>query len=390
MKKWTKRIAVLLAAILVVGTMTVYAGEGAEAEKQTIKIAVNTCFSGTAARGAELQFNGFQVGLNEINESGYSQYYDFEVIVNDDQNDPTAAASVANKSVNEQKVQVVYGHLNAVQTLAGLAVYDEAGIPCLTPTTSSSVTNFGSDYLLQMGIADDATCKIIVDYLAGTLGLTNLAVMYSNNEQGYAALDTLKASLSEYGLSFACEEEYAMSDVDFSGQLLRIKDKACEAVLIWGGDPASRANIIKQLHQTIDYDILIAGDTQFSTAGFLNSVESNEKDGILCVGAWTPTMTDERSLKFIEEFKAIDSQGANPSDVSARGYDSIYFLATALNELGPVDISADDFEEVLLEQLKKTTIEGLQGTIQYQEDGRCVSNAYICRISPEGKLDVVQ
>ena len=361
----------------------------AELGRQTVKIAVNTCFTGTAARGAELQYNGFQVALNEINESGYSQYYDFEVVVNDDENDATAAASIANKAVYQQEADVIYGHLNAVQTLAGLALYDEAGIPCLTPTTSSSVTDFGSDYLLQMGVPDNTTCRFIVDYLVNDLGYDNLAVMYSGNEQGYAALDALNAEMETLGLSFTCAEEYGMSDIDFSGQLLRIRENQCDAVIIWGGDPAGHANIVSQIKQLFDYDITIAGDTQFSTASFLNSVEDAQKIGIICAVAWTPTLQDERSVAFCEAFQAIDSYGALPSDVSARGYDAMYLLATALNNLGPYDVNAEDFHDKLLEQLKAASIEGLQGTIAYAEGGCCVSNAYVVEVGENNALNVV-
>lgn len=363
--------------------------EPAPIGRQTVKIAVNTCFTGPAARGAELQYNGFMVGLNEIIESGYSKYYDFEILVNDDENDASAAASVANKAVYQQGAHIIYGHLNAVQTLAGLALYDEAGIPCLTPTTSSSVTAFGSDYLLQMGVADDTTCRWILDYLVLELGYKNLAVMYSGNEQGYAALDALNAKLDEFNMDFACEEEYSTTDIDFSGQLLRIREKKCDAVILWGGDPAGRVNIVTQIKQLFDYDITIVGDTQFSTASFLNSVDPELKEGIICAVAWTPTLTDERSQKFCEDFKAIDSYGALPSDVSSRGYDSMYLIATALNELGPYDVEADDFREKLLEKLKEVSIVGLQGPISYTENGACISNSYVVSIGADGSLNVV-
>ena len=105
-------------------------GDAASTEKQTIKIAIATCFSGNAARGAETQLLGLQVALNEIEESGYSKYYDFTIEQYDDKYDATEAVTVANKLVYQDGCNVVFGHLNAVVTIAGLSVYDEAGIPC--------------------------------------------------------------------------------------------------------------------------------------------------------------------------------------------------------------------------------------------------------------------
>lgn len=374
---------------LVSADATTESSSSAPVVRQTVKIAVNTHFSGTAARGAELQYNGFAVALKEIEKSGYSLYYDFEVIKNDDENDPSVAASIANKSVYQQGVQVVYGHLNAVQTLAGLAVYDEAGIPCFTPTTSSSVTDYGSDYLFQMGVADNTTAKLLVAYLVEDLGLEKIAVMYSNNEQGYNALASLESKISEYNKTFSCKEEYAMSDIDFAGQILRIKEAGCEAVIVWGGDPAGHNNIATQVRQLIGKDILICGDSQFSTASFLNTASEDIKTGIVCTVAWTATLTDDRSIKFIDDFKLIDSYGSNPSDVSARGYDAMYLLVTALNKMGPHDVNDDGFCDLLAQTIKETTIDGLQGPIAYTEGGACITTAYVVEVAANNALNVV-
>jgi branched-chain amino acid transport system substrate-binding protein len=363
-------------------------GDEKLAEKQTIKIAVNTCFTGVAARGAELQYNGFMVALNQIVDSGYSKYYDFEVSKGDDENDATTAVSVANKSVHQDGVHVVYGHLNAVQTLAALPVYEEAKIPLLTPSVSLAIVQSGFQYVYQVCPNDIVTCRTLAKYLVEERGFDNIAILYSNNEQGYSARDAIAAVLKEYNMDFGCEEQYGVTDIDFAGQLLRIKEKKCDAVIVWGGDPAGHSNIAGQVRQLFDYDILICGDSQFTTASFLETTSDDIKEGVECMVAWSPSFTDEASKRFVAEFKAMDSQGAAPGDMSARGYDSMYLLATALNNLGPYDVNADDFTEKLNEQLKLASYEGLQGTVKADENGACLSSCYVARISGNN-LEVV-
>lgn len=49
-------------------------GGGDELGRQTIKIGIATCFTGSGARGAETQLYGLQVALQQIESSGYSKY----------------------------------------------------------------------------------------------------------------------------------------------------------------------------------------------------------------------------------------------------------------------------------------------------------------------------
>lgn len=399
MKKSKFRIlALLLALVMMMGLLVACGGGGStntgtpdpgssgeDLGRQTIKIGIATCFTGSGARGAETQLYGLQVALDQIKASGYSQYYDFELIKGDDQYDATEAVSVANKLVYQDGVKAVFGHLNAVVTLAGLGVYEEAHVPCFTPSGSSDkVVNSGYEYVYLCVPQDRIIAASLVNHLVDDKGISKLGILYCNNDQGQSGLEFCENALSAKNMEFAAKETYLATDNDFTGQLLSMKSAGVEALIIWGGEVSQRSIMVQQARQLISTDIVISGDSNFSNATFISVTEPADRAGIIYPAAWSPAFTDEKSTAYIEDFVAIDSQKQTPGAVTVRFYDGMWLLATALNNMGPYDVNADDFTEKLNEAIKQATYEGLQGTLAPAANGECLEKCYLVTYNAEG------
>lgn len=361
-------------------------GEPATGEKQTLKIGIATCFSGNAARGAETQLYGLQVAMNQIQESGYSKYYDFELIQGDDQYDATEAVSVANKLVYQDGIKAVFGHLNAVVTLAALPIYEEAQIPCFTPSGSSSkIIESGYEYVYMCVPSDSIIASTLINYLVHDAGLTKLGILYANNDQGQSGLEYVEAALTGLGMELAAKESYVVGDTDFTGQMLNFKAAEVDTIIIWGGDISQRSIMVQQARQLVSSDVIVSGDANFSNATFVSTTQPEERDGVVFAVAWSPTFTDETSTKYVEEFIAIDPLKQEPGAVTVRFYDGMYLLATALNELGPYDVEADDFTQKLNEKIRQVSYEGLQGQLDPAENGECLTKSFVVRYTTEGE-----
>ena len=147
--------------------------------------------------------------LDQINSSGYSKYYDFELIQGDDQYDATEAVAVANKLVYQDGVKAVFGHLNAVVTLAGLGVYEEAKVPCFTPSGSSEkIVNSGYEYVYLCVPQDRIIAASLMNYLVNDLGLTKLGILACSNDQGQSGLEFCKTALADLDMEFVDEQAH--------------------------------------------------------------------------------------------------------------------------------------------------------------------------------------
>ena len=388
-RKLSKTLCIVLAAVLVFGAFCTFgAEEGAEeAEKQTVKIGIVTAFSGPSARSGETQLLGLQIALDEIEESGYCKYYDFELLIGDDQYDATEAVAVANKLVYQDGIQAVFGHLNAVVSLAALPTYEEAGIPAFVPSGSAAdaFVNDRYEYAYLVNSTSAVDAGALTKYLTQDLGLTKLGLFYSNNEQGQSGLNNIEKAMANLGMELTAKESYAVGDTDFTGQLLSFKQAGIEALMIWGGEATQRAIIVPQARQLIGPDVVISGESVFTNSSYITATQPEERAGIIFIVPWSSTFTDERSQNFVKTFTERDSLNQTPSAVAVRFYDGMYLLATALNNLGPYDVTAKDFTEKLNQAVKESSYDGLQGTLKPDEYGLCIKGGYVCGYDENGE-----
>lgn len=362
------------------------AEEEAPVEKQVLKIGIATCFSGNAARGAETQLYGLQVALDQIKESGYSKYYDFELIQGDDQYDATEAVAVANKLVYQDGIKAVFGHLNAVVTLAALPIYEEAKVPCFTPSGSSAkIINSGYEYVYMCVPSDSIVAATLVNYLVNDAGYKKIGMFYANNDQGQSGLEYVETAMAALGIELAAKETYVVGDTDFTGQMLNFKAAETDCIVIWGGEISQRSIMVQQARQLIGAEVGISGDANFSNATFISTTQPEDRNGVLFPVAWSPTFKDDVSTAYVEQFKALDPLAQDPGAVTVRFYDGMYLLATALNELGVYDVNAEDFTEKLNEKIKQVSYEGLQGLLDPAPNGECLNKAFMVRYTLEGE-----
>jgi len=355
-------------------------------EKQMLKIGIITAFSGASARSAETQLLGMQVALNQIAESGFSKYYDFDLIIGDDMDDATEAVAVANKLVYQDGIKVAFGHLSTAVSLAGLTVYEEAKIPTFVPSSSAYLAMVQNryKYAYQSEIPANLPAIALVDYLVKDVGITKMGMLYVNNEGGQAGLKLIEDALAMHGLKLAAGESYAFADTDYTGQMLSFKAAGCEAVAVWAGTAATRPTAVAQARQLIGPDVIVCGDTVFSGSSFVSATQPEERAGVVYPVAWSPAFTDDMSQRYIKEFIELDPLSQTPSTTTVRFYDAMYLLATALNNLGPYDVNAPDFTDKLNDSIRNSSFQGLMGLLKPDEFGLCVTQVCVVRYNSQG------
>ncbi len=74
-----------------------------------------------------------------------------------------------------------------------------------------------------------------------------------------------------------------------------------------------------------------------------------------------------------------------PGAVTVRFYDGMYLLATALNNMGPYDVEAADFQEKLNNALHEATYEGCRDLLDPGSPaGNCLNKSMIIRYDESG------
>src|SRR6201987_6274128 len=111
----------------------------ASAQEQVVKIGHVGPISGAIAHLGKDNENGARMAIDELNAKGVTiggKHAKFELVAEDDAADPKQGTAAAQK-LCDQKVNGVVGHLNSGTTIPASKVYNDCGIPHITPSATN-------------------------------------------------------------------------------------------------------------------------------------------------------------------------------------------------------------------------------------------------------------
>lgn len=364
-------------------------------EKQTVKVGVMTPLSGQAALMGEYYQDAIEVAMKHIEEDGYLKDYRLEFEYVDDKCDTAEAPTASNYVIDQYGADVAIGHLLTTMHLVSGQFFEDAQIPMIGIVSGPASVQQGWKYSFIATGTDLIQADTLLKYLVEEKEFSKIAILNVNTEGGMSAATRIEDTLKKvYNLDLVGHELHGAEDTDFTAQVLKFKEAGAESVIFWGGSQ-SQANIfmklIEQLWGKVPEDVFFAGGSQLAQTQMLENWDLNDLADVTFPTGFTGDMSDERVARFVNDFISTNSEGDSPADVPARVYDAVYHIATALNDLGPYDVNADDFSIKLRDAMTKASFEGVQGHFDFSqfEDGQGLPNMNICAWTSEGKISKV-
>jgi len=220
-----KGVAVALALAAVVGV----SGCGKK-DEGAIKIGHAGPLTGSIAHLGKDNENGVRLALDEANTTGVEiggKKVKFELLSEDDQADPKQGTIVAQKLV-DAKVAGIVGHLNSGTTIPASKLYNDAGIPQISPSaTAVTYTNQGYKTAFRVMANDAQQGKVLGQFAATKLAAKNIAIIDDRSAYGQGLAEEFEKAAKAAGCQVA----------NGLGMLLYQGAKALE---IWSGIPAPR------------------------------------------------------------------------------------------------------------------------------------------------------
>jgi branched-chain amino acid transport system substrate-binding protein len=223
----------------------------AAAPAQVIKIGHVGPTSGAIAHLGKDNENGARMAIEELNAAGLSiggQAVTFELLAEDDAGDPKQGTAAAQKLV-DAKVNGVIGHLNSGTTIPASQIYNDAGIPQISPSaTNPKYTRQGYAGAFRV-VADDV-------HLGGTLGKyavetlkgQNIAVIDDRTAYGQGVADEFEKGVTAAGGKIVGREFTNDKATDFNAILTTLKAKKPD-IVFFGGMDAVAGPMLKQMKQ---------------------------------------------------------------------------------------------------------------------------------------------
>lgn len=296
---------------------------------QTIKIGASAPISGPSANyGIDNQ----NAGLIAAADAGEIHGFSFELYSEDDEGSSEGGAAVANKLAADPTVVALLGTLFTGPAAASMSIYEEAGIPMLSPSaTAGFLTQQGSQVFNRLPFIDPIQGKAAAEFIYNNLNARKIAIIHNGEDYGRGLADTVKSTFESLGGTVTAVEGITSGEADYTPILSTIATQKPE-VLYFGGYYQDAAVLSNQLKVVNLPDTVFFGCDGTYGADYLAQAGPNA-EGSIHANMRAP---EETELKLAFDVAYNKTFGVAPgvlSPFSYNSYDAVTILANAVKEV---------------------------------------------------------
>ncbi|THD52492.1 MAG: amino acid ABC transporter substrate-binding protein [Bradyrhizobium sp.] len=295
-----------------------------------IPLGLTTALTGNLALLGTQARNGVEFAVDEINAGGGISGKKLALTTEDTGASSTDALNAMNR-ILEGKPLVIFGSMISPHVFAQTDVVTKSETPFLVGATNAKVTAQGSKWLFRTHVHDGQLADLIPEYLVKSLGKTRPGIMAVADDYGLGASKGIQASLAKLKVSPVAVTSYAPSDKDMSAQLLEIKDKDADSLILFGR-PADVTLVVKQMGD-LGIKLTTIGNSSIVAQTTLNNLSAAEADGTYAIGGMIPqTSTD---AKILDWSKRVQEKYKVPADnFTVSYYDTVHMLKSIIEKVG--------------------------------------------------------
>ena len=305
---------------------------------------------------------GAQLALDDANAKGVvlgGQKVRFELMPEDDQADPRTATTVAQRLV-DAGVKGVVGHVTSGAAIPASRIYEQAGVPSVTPSaTSPKLTQQKFKTTYRVIANDMQQGAAMARFATEALKAKRIAVIDDRTAYGQGLADALVDNLKRIGVTPVGREFTNDKATDFSAILTRLKAARPDAIF-YGGMDAQGAPLLRQMKQLGIEAKYLSGDGVCTTEMIKLAGPAISAD-VFCTQAGIPMDKMPAGKSFNERFL---KRFSTPVQLYAPySYDA----ASALIEAMKLADSADPARYLPL--LQKVSFKGVTGNVAFDASG---------------------
>lgn len=352
----------------------------AMAQDMVVKIGHVAPISGAQASYGKDNENGARMAIDDLNAAGVmigGRRAKFELLAEDDAADPKQGAAVAQK-LCDAKVAGVAGHLNSGTTIPASKIYNDCGIPHITPSaTNPNLTKPGYKTTFRLLASDNALGAGLAFYAADALKLKRIAIVDDRTAYGQGVADVFKKTAAAKGITIVDEQFTTDKSVDFMSILTAIKAKNPDGIFFGGMDPQA-GPMLRQMEQLGLTNVKYFGGDGICTLDLIKqSAGAKTLDNVICAegGASLDKMPGGAAWK-----KRYDAKYPGQFQIySPYVYDAVNVLVDAMKRAGSAD------PKVYTSFIGATNYQGITTKVQFESNGELKNPAMTLYTYKAGK-----
>ncbi len=339
--------------------------------------------SGAIAHLGKDNENGAVLAIEELNAAGVTiggKKVTLKLLAEDDAADPKQGTSVAQK-LADAKVNGVVGHLNSGTTIPASRIYNEAGIPQVSPSaTNPKYTRQGFNTAFRLVADDTQLGGTLGRYAVSTLKGKAIAVIDDRTAYGQGVAEEFSKAVTAAGGKLVAKEFTNDKATDFNSILTTIKGKKAD-VVFFGGMDAVAGPMLRQMKSLGINAKFMGGDGICSTELVKLAGDAVTDNQVFCAEAGG---VEGKGKVSMEAFKA-KFKARFKSDVQVYApyvYDGVKLMVASMVKAG-----SSDPAKYLPVLAATKDYAGVTGPITFDNKGDIKNGALTLKTIKGGKLE---
>ena len=305
----------------------------------SIKVGVVLPLTGTEAQFGEIEWNSYNLALEEINAAGGINGRPVELVKEDDTSKPDVGRSAMEKVITQDKVVVVGGGYSSSVTFAMAAVAQQRQVPFVVNTGSDDkITEQNWSYVFRLNPPASEYPHALNSFLAEVVKPASVAVLYEKSNFGQSSSKSFAEQAEKMGLKVVVKEGYDSGAVDFKPLLIKVK--SANPDLIYMVSYLMDAGLLMRQSKELDINpkLFVGGGAGFTLPGFIDNA-GKAGDMVFSATLWTETVPYAGAKTYFDKYQ---KQYGHPTEYhGAEAYACMYVIADALKrakELTPAGV----------------------------------------------------
>ena len=362
-----------------------------EAQKP-IRIGASLSQTGVYSAPAQNKLRGYQLCVKHTNDKGGLLGRKLELVVYDDESDPSTAVRLYERLTTQDRVDLVLGPYGSPVTDAVADVTERQKLPMVCDASATSIYRKGRKFIFGVNPPSEVYLEGLVD-LAAKKGLRTVALINVDDVFGRAAIQGASELAKKKGLQVMLAEAYPEGTTDFSPILAKVR--MANPDVLGGATRFRDAVAITHQMKALDVNTRMVGMTVGVDLPKFYELAGRDAEFVYGATPWLPELVDIRAgglipiarrypgaRDFVESYRR-EFPGADLSFHSPQGYGSCEILVEAIRRAASLD--GEKVRDAILAMDRNT----VYGAFRVDREGLQVAHKMLLFQWQDGKKVIV-
>ncbi|MDB5615912.1 ABC transporter substrate-binding protein [Tardiphaga sp.] len=300
-------------------------------QKESILVGATVPITGPLSLTGKQYYNSLMMAEEDINKAGGIGGRNLKIVFEDTQASNGTAVNAYVKLAQETKPSFFFLSSYSTQNLAVAPEVKKSQIPAMYAGGADVVAEGGNEWMFRIRPADSVSAAGMVQCALQVLNTKKPGILYIQNDFGQGGAQTAAKAFEAAGVPVAGMEAYGQNDKDFSAQLLSLRGKGADVILIFNY-PQDGALVLRQA-KMLGFKIPLVSSSAALVPAALQLLSPSDLEGVWgVVDAFMDPSAGGTMKDFVERYKA--KFGTEPDPYGLAYYDGAMLMAEGMRKVG--------------------------------------------------------